>query len=118
MATSQIDRAIIDAQNKLAVARMQHDTRKEGEALRALTEARTRQMRRDRRNKTGQFSPEAIASARAMPRYTSADRDRMRNGMAALREGLIVTAKVAAFGFYLAGIAGLALCAQTIINGA
>ena len=48
MATSQIDRAIIDAQNKLAVARMQHDTRKEGEALRALTDARTRQMRRDK----------------------------------------------------------------------
>ena len=116
MATSQIDRAIIDAQNKLAVARMQHDTRKEGEALRALTDARTRQMRRDRRNKTGQFSPEAIASARAMPRYTSADRDRMRNGMAALREGLIVTAKVATFGFYLAGVAGLALGAQTIIG--
>ena len=28
MATSQIDRAIVDAQNKLAVARMQNDTRK------------------------------------------------------------------------------------------
>ena len=116
MATSQIDRAFIDAQNKLAIARMQNDTRKEGEALRALTEARTRQMRRDRRNKTGQFSPEAIASARAMPMYTSADRARMRNGMAALREGLIVAAKVAAFGFYLAGVAGLAIGAQTIIG--
>ena len=65
MAMSQIDRAIIDAQNKLAVARMQNDTRKEGEALRALAEARTRQMRRDRRRKIGQFSPEAIAAARA-----------------------------------------------------
>ena len=117
MITSRIDRAIRDAKNKLAVARMQHDTRKEGEALRALADARTRQMRRDRRNKTGQFSPEAIASARAMPRYTSADRARMRNGMAALREGLIVVAKVATFGFYMAGVAGLALGAQTIIGG-
>lgn len=95
MATSQIDRAIIDAQNKLAVARMQHDTRKEGEALRALTDARTRQMRRDKRNKTGQFSPEAIAAARA---------------------GLETLAKVAVLGFYLAGVAGLALGAQIIIG--
>ena len=116
MPVNRIDRAVRDAQHALEIARMQRDTRKEGEALRALTDARTRQMRRDRRNKTGQFSPEAIASARAMPRYTSADRARMRNGMAALREGLIITAKVAAFGFYLAGVAGLAIGAQIIIG--
>ena len=116
MPVNRIDRAVRDAQHALEIARMRKDKRKEGEALARLQAARTRQMRRDRRNKTGQFSPEAIASARAMPRYTSADRDRMRNGMAALREGLIVTAKVATFGFYLAGVAGLALGAQTIIG--
>ena len=116
MPVNRIDRAVRDAQHALEIARMRKDKRKEGEALRALTDACTRQMRRDRRNKTGQFSPEAIASARAMPRYTSADRDRMRNGMAALREGLIITAKVATFGFYLAGVAGLALGAQIIIG--
>ena len=116
MPVNRIDRAVRDAQHALEIARMRKDKRGEGEALDALRLARTRQMRRDRRNKTGQFSPEAIASARAMPTYTSADRARMRNGMAALREGLIVVAKVATFGFYLAGVAGLALGAQTIIG--
>lgn len=116
MATNRIDQAVRTALNALATARMRHDRRKEGEALQTLSEARARQMRRDKRAKTGQFSPEAIASARAMPTYTSADRARMRNGMSALREGLIVAAKVVAFGFYLAGVAGLALGAQIIIG--
>lgn len=95
MATNRIDRALRDAQLALEIARMRKDKRKEGEALDAMRLARTRQMRRDRRRKIGQFSPEAIAAARA---------------------GLAALAKVAVLGFYLAGVAGLALGAQIIIG--
>ena len=95
MATNRIHRALRDAQLALEIARMRKDKRKEGEALDALRLARTRQMRRDRRRKTGQFSPEAIAAARA---------------------GLATLAKVAVLGFYLAGVAGIALGAQIIIG--
>ena len=95
MPVNRIDRAVRDAQHALEIARMRKDKRKEGEALARLQAARTRQMRRDRRRKIGQFSPEAIAAARA---------------------GLAALAKVAVLGFYLAGVAGLAIGAQTIIG--
>lgn len=95
MATNRIDRAVRDAQLALELARMKRDTRVEGEVLRALQAARTRQMKRDRRRKTGQFAPEAIAAARA---------------------SLGVLAKVAILGFYLAGVGGLALGAQLILG--
>ena len=73
-------------------------------------------MRRDRLEKGPVSSLPRPSHWHARCPYTSADRARMRNGMSALREGLIVAAKVAAFGFYLAGVAGLALGAQTIIG--
>lgn len=114
MATSQIDRAVVDAQNKLAVARMQHDTRKEGEALKAMQAARTRQMRRDKRKKAGQFAPEAIEAARNLPRYDSASRRSMRKAFAAVR----TAAQVGAFLAYMSGVGGLTLGAFLLLNHA
>lgn len=95
MATNRIDRAVRDAQHDLELARLRKDKRGEGEALRALQAARTRQMKRDKRKRQGQFSPEAIEAART---------------------AAVVVAKVAAVGFYLGGLAGLALGAQLIIG--
>ena len=114
MATNRIDRAVRDAQLALELARMKHDTRAEGEALRALQAARTRQMKRDKRQKRGEFSPEA--QARQLPVYDSAARRAIRDTFRAVRAATVVAVKVAAVGFYLGGLAGLALGAQLIIG--
>lgn len=95
MAINRIDRAVRVAQHDLELARLRKDKRKEGEALDRLRAARTRQMKRDKRKRQGQFSPEAIEAART---------------------AAVVAAKVAAVGFYLGGLAGLALGAQLIIG--
>lgn len=116
MATNRIDRAVRDAELAVELAKMRKDTRKEGEALRALAAARLRQMKRDKRQKRGEFSPEA--QARQLPVYDSAARRAIRETFRAARTAAVVAAKVAAVGFYLGGLTGLALGAQLIINGA
>lgn len=117
MSSSRIDRAVRDAQLALELARMHKDKRAEGVALEALRRARTRQMKRDARKKQGQFSPEA--KARQLPVYDSAARRAIRKTLAAARMGawaLARIAKVAILGFYLAGVGGLALGAQLLLN--
>jgi len=95
MALNAINEAVRQAQYDADIARIKGDKRAMGEALARLREARTRQMKRDKRKRQGQFSPEAIEAARA---------------------AAVVTAKVAAVGLYLGGLAGLALGAQLIIG--
>ncbi len=112
MATNHIDRAVRDAQLALELARMKRDTRAEGEALRTLQSARTRQMKRDKRQKRGEFSPEA--QARQLPVYDSAARRTIRETFRAARTAAVVAVKVAAVGLYLGGLAGLALGAQLL----
>lgn len=114
MATNRIDRTVRDAQLALELARMKRDTRAEGEALRALAAARLRQMKRDKRQKRGEFSPEA--QARQLPVYDSAARRAIREALAAARVGATVLAKAALVGLYLAGVGGLALGAQLLLN--
>ena len=114
MATNRIDRAVRDAQHDLELARLRKDKRKEGEALDRLRAARTRQMKRDARKKLGQFSPDA--QARQLPVYDSAARRTIRETFRAARTAAVVAVKVAAVGFYLGGLAGLALGAQLLIG--
>lgn len=112
--TNRIDRAVRDAELAVELAKMRKDTRKEGEALRALAAARLRQMKRDRRQKRGEFSPEA--QARQLPVYDSAARRAIREALAAARVGATVLAKAALVGLYLAGVGGLTLGAQLILG--
>jgi len=114
MSVNRIDRAVRDAELALELARMRKDTRKEGEALRALAAARLRQMKRDRRQKRGDFSPEA--QARQLPTYDRAARRAIREAFAAARAGAGVIARAALVGLYLAGVGGLALGAQLLLN--
>lgn len=110
MATNRIDRTVRDAQLALELARMKRDTRAEGEALRALQAARIRQMKRDKRAKSGQFAPEAVEAARSLPRYDGAARRSMRKAFAAVR----LAAQVGLFAFYMAGVGGMTLGAYLI----
>ena len=116
MSTSRIDRAVRDAQHDLELARMRKDRRAEGAALEALRAARTRQMKRDKRAKERQFSPEAIEAARALPTYDRAARRAIREALAAARTGASVIARAALVGLYLAGVGGLALGAQLVLG--
>lgn len=84
--TNRIDRAVRDAELAVELAKMRKDTRKEGEALRALAAARLRQMKRDARKKLGQFSPEA--QARQLPTYDRAARRAIREAMSVARSAI------------------------------
>lgn len=114
MSVNRIDRAVRDAQHDLELARMRKDSRKEGEAMVRLRAARLRQMKRDARKKLGQFSPEA--QARQLPTYDRAARRAIREAFAAARAGASVIARAALVGLYLAGVGGLALGAQLLLN--
>lgn len=111
---NRIDAAVRDAKHDLELARMRKDRRREGEALERLREATTRQMRRDKKRKVGQFAPEAIEAARNLPRYDSASRRSMRKAFAAVR----TAAQVGAFLFFMSGVGGLTLGAFLVINPA
>lgn len=112
MSLNRIDRAVADARNDLEVARLRKDKRKEGEALAKLNAALHRQMKRDKRAKSGQFAPEAVEAARSLPRYDGAARRSMRKAFAAIRLG----AQVGLFALYMAGVGGMTLGAQLIIG--
>ena len=116
MSASRIDRAVRDAQLALELARMRKDRRAEGVALATLKAARVRQMKRDKRLKARQFSPEAIEAARALPTYDRAARRAIREALAAARAGASVIARAALVGLFLAGVGGLALGAQLVFG--
>ena len=59
-----INEAVRAAEAAVKIARAKNDRRAEGVALEALRLARTRQMKRDKRRKQGQFAPAAIEAAR------------------------------------------------------